>query len=149
MDDQLLLTRPLTPDAGAMDLARLILKGRFEYDHRDANAMIKAARAAGLPYEKTFFGRSASESKSVIHELADQNLRGAPAWRIERRIATLMRKIEASISHTIARFDPRVLGGRGAAGRVRDRARAGECRLIDAARIERLRAELTRRASSV
>ncbi|MGF6440404.1 hypothetical protein [Paraburkholderia youngii] len=146
MDEQDLPTRPITPDAHAMQLARHVLKSRFEYDHRDSNALIKAARAAGVPHERTYFGASDADARSVIHELADQNLRQAPAWRIQQRIDTHTKKIEGSISHTIARFNPRVLGGRGAAGRVRDRARAQECRSIDADSIARLRAELTRRA---
>ncbi|MGF6604973.1 hypothetical protein P3T23_009729 [Paraburkholderia sp. GAS448] len=56
-------------------------------------------------------------------------------------------KFDVLLSITIAEelyFDPSRLGGRGAAGRQRDRTRAAEGRLL-AERIHRLTAELERR----
>lgn len=140
---------PHSPDDRALALAREILNARCEFDHRDMNAMIAAARAAGIPYELTYFGPNSADAKSVICAVADMNLRHAPTWRIERRISTLNGKIGASIAHTISRFDPNTLGGRGAAGRVRDRARAAGVREMYAGEIARLRLELVRRNSQI
>ncbi|CAB3753934.1 hypothetical protein [Paraburkholderia humisilvae] len=139
------VSRPLEPDPFASDLAAVILGKRIETDHRDYNALLARLRGAGRPVELAFYGPDAATAGCVIEAVADVNLRAIPAFRILSRIASLKRRQSASLSADMARFDPARLGGRGAAGRQRDRARSAEQRLLLANRIRRLTAELERR----
>ncbi|MDO5947881.1 hypothetical protein [Burkholderia cepacia] len=138
-------SRPLEPDPFAFELAGAILGKRIETDHRDYNALIARLRDAGWPVELAFYGPDAATACCVIEAVADANLQAIPAFRILSRIASLERRKSASVSADIARFDPSRLGGRGAAGRQRDRARSSEQRQMLANRIHRLTAELERR----
>ncbi|MBN3776197.1 hypothetical protein G3O06_01285 [Burkholderia sp. Ac-20345] len=138
-------SRPLEPDPFAFELAGAILGKRIETDHRDYNALIARLRDAGWPVELAFYGPDAATACCVIEAVADANLQAIPAFRILSRIASLERRKSASVSADIARFDPSRLGGRGAAGRQRDRARSSEQRQLLANRIHRLTAELERR----
>ncbi|WP_425953074.1 hypothetical protein [Ralstonia pseudosolanacearum] len=140
--------RPLKPDTEVLALAQAILGKRFEANHKDGNALLAAVRERNLPIVFAYFGPRAIDARRVIDEVADQNLRAAPAARIQRRIDCIQGKIHASIATSIAKFDPTRLGGSGAAGRQRDRARASEVRNILAIEAGRLQAELARRASS-
>jgi hypothetical protein len=137
--------RPVEPDNYALGLASAIVGTRIESDHRDYNAMLSALREAGKPVELAFFGPDSATAQSVVEAVVDANLRMMPTRRITSRIESLERQRSASVSADIARFDPSRLGGRGAAGRQRDRARSSERRLMLAARIHRLAAELQRR----
>ncbi len=138
---------PVEPDPAAIELAKGILGARFEADHKDLNAMQRAARDAGLAFELTLFGTNAADARCVVTEVAAWNLRTAPAARIHRRIRALSRKVSRSVAASVARVDPTTLGGRGAAGRQRDHSRAAEGRAILRGQIARLEAELTRRAT--
>ena len=140
--------RPLEPHPDAMKIARKILGARFEADHKDGNAMLAAAREQGMPVEFTFFGPTSMHAKRVIEVAADENLRAAPQTRIKQRIKSLQGKVGASLAASVSSFDPTRLGGRGAAGRQRDRARASEGRGLLGLRLERLQAELDRRAAA-
>ncbi|WP_432263304.1 hypothetical protein [Cupriavidus sp. TMH.W2] len=138
--------RPLEPNVEVMALARKILGTRFEVDHKDTNAMLALVRGLQLPIEYAYFGPRSIDAKSVVQEVADQNLRLAPMHRIQRKIDGLTGKIDGSLASSVANFDPSRLGGSGAAGRQRDRARASEGRNILSIRVARLQAELDRRA---
>ena len=136
---------PRHPDSEAMDLAREIMGKRFEATHKEINAFLAEGRARNIPYEKMYAGPNAMDARLLVDLVAEENLRNAPDGTIARRIASLEGKISDSISHTISSFDPTRLGGSGAAGRMRDRARAGESRSIMSGEAERLRDELDRR----
>jgi len=130
-------SRPLTPDPTAMEVAQRILKGRIRADHKDYNALLAAGREQGLPIEWAYFGPRAVDAKSVIDEVADQNLRSAPLWKILRRIACLNGRIAKSVASSM----------RGVAGRQQHEARASEGRIILRVEIARLEREIARRAS--
>jgi Large polyvalent protein-associated domain 1 len=133
------------PNAKAMELARKIVGKRFFVDHKDINELIRQARIEGVPHEDTYFGEDRSRQKNVIDEVADQNLREAPRQAIERKIASIKGVVADSLASSVAGFDPSRLGGSGAAGRARDRARSSERRQIIAGTAYRLQAELDRR----
>ena len=139
------LTYPRAPTELAAQLARGILQGRFIADHKDYNRMLAAVRERGIPVEHAFCGESAALSISVVEAIAEKNLRNAPLRALERRINTLSRHVESSISASQQKFDQNRLGGPGAAGRERDRARAAECRNLTRMMINRLKAEIVRR----
>ncbi|HBO5516263.1 TPA: hypothetical protein L4559_005192 [Pseudomonas aeruginosa] len=141
------LTYPRTPTETAAELAREILRGRFISDHKDYNRMLAAVRERGLPVEHAFCGESAALSISVVEAIAEENLRAAPQRALERKIKTLIRRVESSVSASLLRFDPNRLGGPGAAGRERDRARAAEGRCLTRMMINRLESEIARRES--
>ncbi|HGM8089616.1 TPA: hypothetical protein ACKP9S_006033 [Pseudomonas aeruginosa] len=84
-------------------------------------------------------------SMLVVDAIAEENLRKAPLRALERKIESLSCKVEASLSASIRQFNPGHLGGPGAAGRQRDRARASESRNITSGVINRLRQEIARR----
>lgn len=138
-------TRPLEPDTQALELATAIVGKRIESDHRDYNALLARLRESGKPVELAFYGPDSATAHSVVEAAVDANLRTIPTQRIVNRIASLERRRCASVSADIGRFDPSRLGGRGAAGRQRDRARASENRQMLAARIHRLAEEIQRR----
>ncbi len=139
--------RPLSPAPEALVLAQEILGSRFEADHKHINAFLAALRANGLPIELACFGPRAVDAKPVVLEVADRNLRAAAEPRIRRRIESINRKIGGSVAATVNQFDSARLGGSGAAGRQRDRARASEVRNILRSQADRLQAELDRRAN--
>jgi hypothetical protein len=138
-------TRPVEPDTHALELAAVIVGKRIESDHRDYNALLGRLRESGKPVELAFYGPDSATAHSVVEAAVDANLRSVPTQRIVNRIASLERRRCASVSADIARFDPSRLGGRGAAGRQRDRARSSENRQMLAARIHRLATEIQRR----
>jgi hypothetical protein len=138
-------TRPLLPDQEAMALARTVVGRTIVVDHKEHNLMIRLARDAGIPHERVFFGPDSATARSVIDEVADANLRSLSVTTIKRKRDGLRARVGQSIEHSRLRFDPTRLGGRGAAGRQRDRARASESRNNVSAVAERLQAELDRR----
>lgn len=143
------LTYPRQPTDLAAKLAREILRTRFIADHRDHNALIRSLREHGLSAEHAFCGESAQLSVLVVDVIAEENLRHAPLQALERKISSLSRKVEASLSASIRRFDPNRLGGPGAAGRQRDQARASENRNLTGHQISRLLQEIARRESNI
>ncbi|HEJ2342377.1 TPA: hypothetical protein ACKQHR_001578 [Pseudomonas aeruginosa] len=86
-------------------------------------------------------------SMLVVDAIAEENLRKASLRALERKIESLSRKVEASLSASIRRFNPSRLGGPGAAGRQRDQARASESRNITSGLINQLRKEIARRGT--
>lgn len=139
------LTYPRQPTEAGAELARDILQGRFITDHKDYNRMLAAVRERGLAVEHAFCGESSQKSISVVEAIAEENLQAAPLRAIERKINSLTRKVEESVSNCRKKFDPTCLGGPGAAGRERDRARAAEGRNITRMMIDRLNREIERR----
>lgn len=140
--------RPPGPNADVLALATAIMGSRIEADHRDYNRLLGLLREKDMPASLAYFGATDADSQCVVEVVADSNLRAAPVSRIRSRIASLDRKACASVAASIAAFDPGRLGGRGAAGRQRDRAKAGENRNLLADRIARLQSELARRIIS-
>lgn len=139
------LTFPRRPSEIATHLAKEILRGRFIADHKDYNRMLAAVREQGLPVEHAFCGESAERSISVVEAIAEENLRTAPRAKLERKLATLGSKVESSVTASLHRFDPNRLGGPGAAGRERDRARQAEGRNLTRMQADRIAQELARR----
>lgn len=140
--------RPAEPHPEAMKLARQVIGGRFEVEHKDRNELIRMAREAGIPHGQTYFGKDSATARSVLDEAADQNLASAPRAVLERKIASLRGKVEQSAAHGVAKFNPEKLGGSGAAGRMRDRASDAARRNLLSAQADRLQAELDRRDST-
>lgn len=140
------LTYPRLPTEAAAELARGILRGRFICNHKDYNQMLAAVREQGLPVEHAFCGESAERSIPVVEAIAELNLQTAPLRVLERKVNTLCLKVDSSIYASRQRFDQTRLGGPGAAGRERDRAREAEGRNLTRMMIERLKREITRRA---
>lgn len=138
--------RPLTPDAEAVNLARKVMGSKFDADHKDYNEVIRLARENGIPHERLFFGADSASARSVVDHVSDENLSRASAEKIQKKIDTLRGKVDASLARTVENFDPTAIGGSGAAGRQRDRARASESRNIISNLVDRLQAELDRRA---
>ncbi|EMG2118663.1 hypothetical protein V4Z64_005167 [Pseudomonas aeruginosa] len=77
--------------------------------------------------------------------IAEENLRKAPSRALERKIKTLSRQVDESLSASMRRFNPERLGGIGAAGRQRDQARDSDKRNLLKGLINRVRAEIARR----
>lgn len=136
---------PRRPSEIATNLAKEILRGRFIADHKDYNRMLAAVREQGLSVEHAFCGECAERAISVVEAIAEENLRTAPRAKLERKLATLCRKVEASVTASLHKFDPNRLGGPGAAGRERDRARQAEGRNLTRMLADRLAQELARR----
>jgi hypothetical protein len=111
--------------------------------------MLAAVRELGLPIEHAFCGESSEKAISVVEAIAEVNLRSAPREKLERKLITLRRKVEVSVSTSLQKFDPNRLGGPGAAGRERDRAREADYRNLIRMMIDRLGQELTRREAEV
>lgn len=129
----------------AVQLARKIIGNKFEATHRETNAFLAAAREAGIPHETTYWG-SGPYKTSAIDYVADENLKSAKTADIEKRIAKIEAGIANSIARDVNRFNNQgTLGGSGAAGRQRDRARNSEARQIDDNVADRLRGELAAR----
>ncbi len=141
------LSFPRQPTELGAKLARDIVRTRFIADHRDHNALLRALREQGHSVEHAFCGESAMHSMLVVDAIAEENLRKASLRALERKIESLSRKVEASLSASIRRFNPSRLGGPGAAGRQRDQARASESRNITSGLINQLRKEIARRGT--
>lgn len=136
---------PSEADAAALAIAKEVMGGRFEESNDDTTEMNKRAMAAGIPRMLTFVTDKTLGNRSLISIVADQNLRDAPTEKIQGRIDAITKKINQSMEKTVSDFDPSTLGGSGAAGRQRDRARASEARGIMGDYAKRLQDELDRR----
>lgn len=141
------LDYPRPPSELAAQLAKDILRGRFMADHKDYNRMLANLRERNLDVQLAFFGDCARDAIPVVEAVAMENLRSAPLSSIERKISMLRRQIGTSLAASHAKVDITRLGGKGAAGRQRDHARASEQRNITAMYIERLSKEIQRRKS--
>lgn len=141
------LPYPRLPCETSTLLAREILRGRYISDHKDYNRMLAALRERKLDVQLAYCGESAEKSIPVVEFIAEQNLRTAPLTALERKVASLTRQVGASVAASHAKVDPTRLGGRGAAGRQRDRARESEKRNLIRMQIERLTGEISRRAA--
>ncbi|KSQ21636.1 hypothetical protein APB26_32140 [Pseudomonas aeruginosa] len=136
---------PRQPTELAADLAREIVRSRFVADHKDHNALLRALREQGESAEHAFCGASAQHSALVVDVIAEENLRKAPYRTLERKIKSLSRQVDESLSASMRRFNPERLGGTGAAGRQRDQARDSDKRNLLTSLINRIRAEIARR----
>jgi hypothetical protein len=142
-------TYPRQPCELSLKFAKEIVGKSFTVDHKHINRMLATLRERKLDVELAYYGESSRDSALVVAYVADQNLRGAPANQIERKVASLQRKVGVSVASSLSKVDITRLGGPGAAGRQRDQARAGESRDIIRLYISRLQDELRRRASDV
>ncbi|WP_127837822.1 hypothetical protein [Paraburkholderia fungorum] len=136
---------PLEPDPFAHTLAGVLVGKRIESDHRDRNALLARLRDEGRATQMAFYGTCAPAAHCVVETVADVDFGAVWSEHIIKRIVSLEHRRCGSLSADVARFDPSRLGGRGAAGRRRDRARAAEGRRLLAERIHRLTAEFERR----
>lgn len=136
---------PRQPTELSTKLAREIVRSRFIADHKDHNALLRALREHGESAEHAFCGVSAQHSTLVVDVIAEENLRKAPSRALERKIKTLSRQVDESLSASMRRFNPERLGGIGAAGRQRDQARDSDKRNLLTGLINRVRAEIARR----
>lgn len=140
------LSYPRLPDGHVLEMAKEIVGKRFETDHNDYNRLLQGLRERGLDHQLGFYGQDAASARPVVDYVAEQNLQEAPVKALQRRIDTLERQINRSISNSLSRIDISRLGGRGAAGRVRDQANDAFRRDITKGLKARLEAEVHRRA---
>lgn len=138
---------PRAPTPLALEMARAIVGRRFMADHKDYNRMLSELREQGLDHRLAFYGPNSAEARAVVSFVADENLAVAPITALQRKLAKLQGEVASSVAASHAKFDPTRLGGSGAAGRQRDRARAGEQRNIIRMLADRLEEELKRRAA--
>lgn len=140
---------PRAPATLALEMARVIVGRRFMADHKDYNRMLSELRAQGLDHRLAFYGQSAAESRAVVDYVADENLKVAPVSALERKLARLQVEVVSSVAASHAKFDCTRLGGKGAAGRELNRARAAQRRNITRLLAGRIEHELKRRAGIV
>lgn len=139
------LTYPRSPSVVALELAKVILRGRFIADHKDYNRMLAGLRERNLDVQLAFFGDCARDAIPVVEAVAMTNLNAAPLGVLQRKVCTLRRQVSVSSAASHAKVDITRLGGSGAAGRQRDHARASERRNITRMLIDRLCKEIHRR----
>ena len=131
------------PKKSAVEAAKEYMGDKFEASTDDFSAV---NRLLGKDWESAYVGENEATKRHVADMVADENLKSAPLEKIKKRSDAIRKKIADSISNEVARFDPTSIGGRGAAGRSRDRARATESRAVLKSEADRLDAEIARRA---
>jgi hypothetical protein len=137
---------PVDYEAQAMALAREIMGNKFEATHKEINAFLSEARARKIPHESTYFGDDPAWRKSAVDIVAEENLRNSPTDKIKARINRIIGSVDQSLDRDVAKsIAQESFGGRGAAGRSRDRARGSEAREIQRGQAGRLQEELKRR----
>jgi hypothetical protein len=127
-----------------MEFARAQMGDRFDVDVEDLSAV---NRAMGKNWENAYIGNSDMEKRHAVEIVAEQNLKKADTFKIQKKIEAIEKQIANSIAKDVGKFDPSSLGGRGAAGRDRDRARSSEARQTLKAYADRLKAEIENRNS--
>ncbi|MBQ1784622.1 MAG: PLxRFG domain-containing protein [Gammaproteobacteria bacterium] len=132
----------------AMEIAKGVMGGKFESTHKEINEYLRLVREANIPHDLSYSG-TGPYKQSYIDVVADQNLKAAPESKIQAKIDRIERENDASIAHEVNKSNNLgTLGGPGAAGRQRDRARASESRNIRSTSAQRMQAELDRRKSN-
>jgi hypothetical protein len=128
------------------DLASTLLGGRFNASTKEANLFLEQSRELGIPSDSLWVGEG-PHKKSAIDVQADQNLRNAKQGDIEKRIKQLNAEAESYSAKGAERAKRGRTRGAGAGGFNRDLDRIKIGRDIAEGEIERLQAELDRRAN--